>query len=175
MSALREKKSQDTTHWRKENRSACSSKTQVCSDIVVKDTNCPNQAPDAARIKVLNSLITKEELTTTYHMMSQRIFGSASPQLPDSATVQLPKITSVKKSLRKKRLDTLAAPEKQEQIAAYFRMRSRSCLQENSSCSMPALAIVRFKVFGTSASLATLRSCFHIFMEHTFKSSHSIF
>ena len=70
---LKDRESQGTTYWRCENRCTCSSRIHVYCDTVVKGTNSPIHAPDAARIEVLKALTKMDELTPTSDMMPQCI------------------------------------------------------------------------------------------------------
>ena len=168
---LKERESQGTTYWRCENRGTCSSRIHVYCDTVVKDTNSHNHAPDAARIEVLKALTKMDELTTTSDMMPQCIIGSVSLQLPDSAKVQLSKISSLERSLRNKRVDTIAAPQKYERDTLIFPDLTKNLPSGESFVLYDSIGDnPRFIIFGTPASLAALTSCSHIF-----KSSPSIF
>ena len=117
---LKDREQQGTTYWRCENRGTCSSRIHAYCDTVVKDTNIHNHATDAARIEALKALTKMDELTTTSDMMPQCIIGSVSLQLPDSAKVQLPKVSSLKRYLRNKRVDTISAPQKYDRDTFIF-------------------------------------------------------
>ena len=102
---------QSTTYWGCENRGCGSSGLHVWCDTIVKDTNSHSHAPNAARIEVLTKV---DKLKTTSYLVPRSAIVFNTLQLPESAKVQLPKISSRKRHLRNKLIDNIAAPHKHE-------------------------------------------------------------
>ena len=106
----------DTTHWQCEKRGICKARIHTNGNVIIKRTNIHLHLPNEEEIDCITTKSGLKRKARDTHDSTHGILGDVLETVNEGTTIKLPKLDSLKRTIRRERQSIDAAPAQPESL-----------------------------------------------------------